>query len=270
MARQEIDLTTPQPNGKMGEPTKSAWEKVNDMTEELYASSGQNSQAPGDNMLINCGLPINQRGFAGGNLSAGSYGYDRWKAGPAGCNITISGTTGVYSHVSGQLQQVIESPAFAWGQPLTFSVENPSVNITISVGNVSGVITAGSGRRQVTLTPTGSGNMTLQIAATGATYSKPKLERGTYATSFNYPQVSEEIVKCFRYYEPFAFIVTSDGSFFKSYSYKVSKRTAPNLTLILGSISPATLNNRGSALFFTVDGGASESAHALIVADCEL
>lgn len=37
MARQEIDLTTPQPNGKMGEPTKSAWEKVNDMTEELYS-----------------------------------------------------------------------------------------------------------------------------------------------------------------------------------------------------------------------------------------
>lgn len=36
MARQEIDLTTPQPNGKMGEPTKSAWEKVNDMTAELY------------------------------------------------------------------------------------------------------------------------------------------------------------------------------------------------------------------------------------------
>jgi len=36
MARQEIDLTTPQPNGRMGEPTKSAWEKVNDMTAELY------------------------------------------------------------------------------------------------------------------------------------------------------------------------------------------------------------------------------------------
>lgn len=38
MARQEIDLTTPQPNGKMGEPTKSAWEKVNDMTSEIYSS----------------------------------------------------------------------------------------------------------------------------------------------------------------------------------------------------------------------------------------
>ncbi len=38
MPRQEIDLTTPQPNGKMGEPTKTAWEKVNDMTAELYSS----------------------------------------------------------------------------------------------------------------------------------------------------------------------------------------------------------------------------------------
>lgn len=37
MARQEIDLTTPQPNGKMGEPTKSAWEKVNSMTQDLYS-----------------------------------------------------------------------------------------------------------------------------------------------------------------------------------------------------------------------------------------
>lgn len=45
MARQEIDLTTPQPNGKMGEPTKSAWEKVNDMTLELYSVYGITSGA---------------------------------------------------------------------------------------------------------------------------------------------------------------------------------------------------------------------------------
>lgn len=36
MARQEIDLTTPQPGGRQGEPTASAWTKVNDMTDEIY------------------------------------------------------------------------------------------------------------------------------------------------------------------------------------------------------------------------------------------
>lgn len=36
MARKVIDLTTPQPNGKMGEPTKSAWEKTNDNFSEIY------------------------------------------------------------------------------------------------------------------------------------------------------------------------------------------------------------------------------------------
>lgn len=49
MARQEIDLTTPQPNGKMGEPTKAAWEKVNDMTAELYADVGAISGISGPN-----------------------------------------------------------------------------------------------------------------------------------------------------------------------------------------------------------------------------
>lgn len=54
MARQEIDLTTPQPNGKMGEPTKAAWEKVNDMTAEIFSEDISNeglvwtaSQTPG-------------------------------------------------------------------------------------------------------------------------------------------------------------------------------------------------------------------------------
>lgn len=42
MAFDKIDLTTPQPNGKMGEPTKSAWEKVNsniDKTQEKITPS---------------------------------------------------------------------------------------------------------------------------------------------------------------------------------------------------------------------------------------
>lgn len=206
MARQEIDLTTPQPNGKMGEPTKAAWEKVNDMTEELYAGMY------GSNMLINCGVPINQRNFMGGALAANTYGYDRWKAGTGGCNVTINQTTGIYTHTSGPLVQVIASPQFAWGRPLTFSVEDPTGNISVNVGGASGVITAGSGRRGVTITPTGSGNMTVQITASGVTYSRPKLERGSSASRFEYVDVAVETLSCKRFYQIDTNGVSRNGS----------------------------------------------------------
>lgn len=213
MARQEIDLTTPQPNGKMGEPTKVAWGKVNDMTAEIYASPAMNGSLSSRNLLINCGLPINQRVFAGGALAAGAYGYDRWKAGPGGCNVSIGSSTGVFSHVSGALQQVVENPFPAWGKELTFSVENPSSTLNIVVGNASGVITAGGGRRGITITPTGSGDMVVQISASGATYSRPKLEIGSAATAFEFIDQATELSICQRYYE-------------KSYNYNVSPGAA--------------------------------------------
>lgn len=65
MARQEIDLTTPQPNGKMGEPTKSAWEKVNDMTAEIYAklSSGDISKTIDDYGAVGDGVADDSQSF---------------------------------------------------------------------------------------------------------------------------------------------------------------------------------------------------------------
>lgn len=223
MARQEIDLTTPQPNGKMGEPTKAAWEKVNDMTAEIYSSPAMSGSISGDNLLINCGLPINQRGFAGGALASGAYGYDRWKGGAGGCNISINQLTGLFTHTSGPLQQVIESPLMAWGQTLTFSVENPSSAITVSVGGATGTIQAGTGRVGINLLPSGSGDMVVQISANSATYSRPKLERGSIATPFKPINIATEIEVCKRYFE-------------KSYNYDV----AP------GSIS--TVSTRRSTL----------------------
>lgn len=155
-----------------------------------------------ENMLINCNVPIiNQDVFAGGAMAAGAYGYDMWKAGTGGCNVSINLTTGVFTHTSGSLQQIVESPANAWGSPLTLSVSNPSGNISVSIGGATGTITAGSGRRSVTVTPTGSGNMTVQLTATGVTYSLPKLERGSVATPFAYRPVEQELAMCLRHYE---------------------------------------------------------------------
>lgn len=200
MAQQLIDTTTDHGSYK-GDPAKVAFEKVNANDAELYGLVTALAAVGGENMLINCGVPINQRGFAGGALAAGAYGYDRWKAGSGGCNVTINATTGVFTHTSGPLQQIIEAPVLAWGLPLTLSVENPSGNIAVNVGGATGTITAGTGRRGVTLTPSGSGNMTVQLTASGVSYSRPKLERGSAATPFDARNVGLELALCQRYYE---------------------------------------------------------------------
>lgn len=83
MARQEIDLTTPQPNGKMGEPTKNAWQKVNDMTGELYplaqgaSSAAATAQAKADAALpatvTTATLNTNQLRIVTGPFGSGQY-----------------------------------------------------------------------------------------------------------------------------------------------------------------------------------------------------
>ncbi|WP_102945323.1 hypothetical protein [Stenotrophomonas sp. VV52] len=204
----------------------------------------------GSNMLINCGVPvINQRGFAGGALAAGVYGYDRWKAGAGGCNVTINATTGQFTHTSGPLVQVVESPEAAWGVPVTLSVESPSGAISVNIGGATGSITAGAGRRSVTLTPTGTGNMVVQLTATGVTYSQPRLERGAVMTVPEYRSPAAELMLCQRYYEksynqgasPGAITTAgresqfydrnTSGNSFGTFSFKVSKRSTPAVTL---------------------------------------
>ena len=191
MARQVIDTTTQNP-GWIGDIAKIAFTKANANFEELY----RKAMLGGKNMLINCGIPINQRTFVGGSLAAGAYGYDCWKAGIGGCNVAINASTGVFSHVSGALQQVVESPLLAWGSPLTFSVENPTSAIAVSVGGATASIPAGSGRQGVTVTPTGSGNMIVQMTAANASYSRPQLERGEYATPFDVLQTAQNMTLC--------------------------------------------------------------------------
>lgn len=189
----------------------------------------------GSNMLINCGVPvINQRGFAGGALAANVYGYDRWKAGTGGCNITINATTGVFTHTSGPLVQVVETPEAAWGVPVTLSVESPSGTISVSIGGATGSITAGAGRRSVTLTPTGSGNMIVQLTATGVTYSQPRLERGSVANLPEYRSAGTEAELCRRYVR-------------KSYDIAVAPLSVSGAGReVLGNAAATGLNNSGS------------------------
>lgn len=225
MSRQVIDTTTQNP-GWVGDIAKIAFTKANENFAELYAAMA------GANMLISCGSPVNQSGFSGGAVAAGSYGYDMWKAGAGGCNVTINATTGVFTHTSGPLQQVVEAPLLAWGSPLTFSVENPSGSIAVSVGGATGTITAGPGRRGVTLSPSGSGDMVLQITAAGVTYSRPKLERGSLATAFIPVPAAVDLAMVQRYYERgwlylYGCVSASGGHIGTQSAFKVAKRATP-------------------------------------------
>lgn len=160
------------------------------------------------NILINGGFQVNQRGFAGGSLSAGAYGFDRWKADTGGANVSVSGY--VVTLTSGTLVQVIET--VMWGvaslasTALTVSVDTPSADLTVTLGSSSGTITAGSGRRSVTLT-TGAGDtgdLSFKIAkasGSGVTFGRVKVEIASAATMWLDRPRHLELFMCWRYFE---------------------------------------------------------------------
>lgn len=163
--------------------------------------------AAGQNLLVNGDMRINQRGFAGGALAAGAYGFDRWKAGAGGANLSVSGFTVTLN--SGAVVQPVE-PA-AWGLasfaelPLTLSVEGLSGgDLAVTLGSRSGTITPGAGRRSVTLTLAAgdSGVLALGLApAAGAvSFARVKLEPGGIASHWTARPLAAEQMLCRRYH----------------------------------------------------------------------
>jgi len=164
-------------------------------------------ETPRPNLLVNGDWQINQRGFAGGALAAGSYGYDRWKAHIGGASLNRSGFD--LTLTSGAVRQMVEPTL--WGvtsfasTPLCLSVEDLSGgNLDVIIGSVSGTITAGSGRRFVVLTPAAGdvGNLTIQLApAAGAvTFRSIKLETGATPSPWLARSQTQERQLCERYH----------------------------------------------------------------------
>ena len=141
---------------------------------------------PGQNLLINGDFAINQRAFAGGSLSAGAYGHDRWGAYNGGANYSVS--AGVVTIISGAICQSIESPALA-GKEVTVSVDSPSATLNVHVGSganyATGTIASGAGRRSITLTVPAPvvGDVKLRLSG-ASSFSRVKLEVGSRATAW--------------------------------------------------------------------------------------
>jgi hypothetical protein len=159
------------------------------------------------NLLVNGDMAINQRGFAGGALGSGAYGFDRWKAYPGGASLSTSGFA--ITLASGTIVQVVEPvlwgiASFA-GMPLTLSVEGLSGgDLAVAIGSVSGTVPAGSGRQAVTLTPAGgdSGPLPIRLgpAAGAVTLRRIKLEFGTHATAWQARPLPQEQALARRYH----------------------------------------------------------------------
>jgi Protein of unknown function (DUF2793) len=196
-----------------------------------------------NNLLINAGFAINQRGFTGGAMAAGSFGPDRWKAGSNGATMTV--TTEAITLTAGTIIQIIEPSLWGMsgfgGDTLTFSVENLNAPLNVSLGGVSGVINAGSGRKAVSLViPLGqTGPLTLEIGSSAAsiTVLRPKLERGAGATSWRAVSLVDEEQLCQRYFRRFVgpiwvYLTASiSGAYFFTYIPLGSRmRTNPSVT----------------------------------------
>jgi len=69
-----------------------------------------------------------------------------------------------------------------------------------------------------------------------------QLEVGTAATPFERRQYGQELALCQRYYEIFGITMTSGTTYYIPYPYKVTKRAAPTLALVAGSLSSGTIS----------------------------
>ena len=152
------------------------------------------------NLLIDAGFTINQRGYvSAATLASGAYGHDRWKAGASGGDYS-------FTQLASNTQITIAS-----GKSLIQVVEDKNVSGTSYVLSWEG--TAQARYAVNSATPAGSyaaspivitgqtAGTTMSVEFNAGTLSKPQLELGAVATSFDVRPYGTELALCQRYYE---------------------------------------------------------------------
>ncbi|MEQ1930347.1 MAG: DUF2793 domain-containing protein [Parvularculaceae bacterium] len=229
------------------------------------------------NLLVNGDFQINQRGFGGGALSAGAYGFDRWKAASGGANATLSSYT--LNLASGEIEQVVEPGLFGLASfaslAVTVSVEAPGADLTVTFGSQSGTISSGAGRRSATLTlgAGDAGNLPFKIrkaSGSGVAFGRVKLEIGAAATAWAARFSAEEVRLCKRYYYRLgaqAHFVLALGFAFNSTTvearveHPVEMRANPAMTVSnVGNIQAGTAGYSQALSALVLHGGVTHSA----------
>lgn len=137
------------------------------------------------NLIINGDFRVNARTFAGGALSAGAYGHDRWKADTGGANYTVSGR--VATIASGTIVQIIDGTSIKTG---TYVI-NWTGTATCTVDGVAKT-------KGATFSLTAGTNCTVKF--TGGTVSEAQVEYGAVPTTFELRPVGVEFLLCQHFY----------------------------------------------------------------------
>lgn len=210
---------------------------------------GAEAVAVRENLLINGNFTLNQRAFAGGSLAAGSYGFDRWKAGAAGANLSRSGDTLMLA--SGSIIQVVEPAIFGLGdianETLTISLDHVSgAAVTVSVFGEDRIIDNAGGRSSANFQVPGGHGGTIEIsvaAMSGATgVARIKMEIGSGPTPYQARALPLEETLAHRYFKhiegPIALFLYAQAYgnyFFNSLPTPVTMRTVPTVSRVLGA-----------------------------------
>lgn len=179
-------------------------------TQESYAQAGVN-------LIINSDFSINQRNFAGGSLTADTYGFDRWKAREQSTTSVSRAADGTVTlNDDGKLVQVIEAAEFGpsfTNQEFTVAMLDPSEDFEISFSNhpdddgkTTATISAGNGLQTVTFTASGldsGGDMMVSVTQSSggnASFKEILLAKGSETPVRSQRTKSEELRRCQRYY----------------------------------------------------------------------
>jgi len=276
---------------------------ISGATGRVSAPGGIAGTQPGANLLLNAGFQINQRGFVGGALAAGDYGYDRWRAASAGFNGQADGEA--IAITTGGIEQVVDV-ALHPGDPFTVSAENMGtapLQVTCFSQTVS--LPAGGGRHAATFTVPDPAPPTivLELSGHGAIAHRPKIEAGRVATAYTPRLRAEDASLCEAYYEqvgpgpgawsPFGFCVAASPTILSGYISFKRKRVPPAISfegdfqclgvvnnhdhiasLTAFSVSPSGFELRAQLSVNVASGAAgvfraSNDASAMIILDAE-
>jgi hypothetical protein len=228
--------------------------------------SGATNYTGFKNLLIDAGFTINQRAYvSGATLASGSYGHDRWKAGASGGDYT-------FTQLASSTTITIAS-----GKSLIQVIEDKNVNGTSFVLSwtgtaqaryaVNGATPSGSYAASPILITGQTVGTTMSVEFNTGTLSKPQLELGSTATSFDVRDYGTELAMCQRYCQVYNYAGSSrvlnggarsssgaEGSF----NFSPPMRDTPTVTIptVGNGTNQATFMN-GSGSYPSMTGTAS-------------